>query len=166
MTCSEPFRAASSAKFAASTASSTTSRRSRPEPSSGSSALVEEHRPVERVTLHRLEACIANDATQLFFSRTVGGARGLHHVLLEHHASHVIAAEAQPHLQHLEALRYPARLHVFDVFEIHARDGERLQILHRGRLVPTAAAQCCVLRLEAPRDKRCESAGLLLQLAN
>ena len=74
--------------------------------------------------------------------------------------------KCRPSSQHLEALRDPAGLHVLDVVEIEARDGEHLEVFDRGGLVPAAAAEGGVLGLEAPGDEGRESAGLFLQAAH
>src|SRR5262249_7520359 len=65
-----------------------------------------------------------------------------------------------------QPLRYPAGLYILDVGEEDSRDSERLQILDRRRLVPTAAAEGSVLRLEGPGDEGGEAARLFLQIVN
>lgn len=66
----------------------------------------------------------------------------------------------------LEALRDPTCLHVLDVVEIKAGDGEDLEVLDGGGFVPAAAAEGGVFGLEAPGDEGGESAGFFLQTAD
>ena len=54
-------------------------------------------------------------------------------------------------------------MHVLEICEEQARDGEILQVFHGRGFVPLAAAQRSVLRLECPWDKRRKPAGFFLQ---
>ncbi len=80
--------------------------------------LVEEHRAVERIALHRLKSRVTDDSTQLFFGGAVAGACGFDDILFEHDGAYVVAAEVEAELEHFEALGDPAGLHVLDVVEI------------------------------------------------
>ena len=128
--------------------------------------LVEEEGAVEGVALDGAEAGVADDAAKFFLGGAVLGAGGADDVFFEHDAADVVAAEAEAHLQDLQALRDPAGLHVFDVVEHHAGDGEGLEVLDGGGLFPAAAAESGVAGLEAPGDEGGEAAGLFLELAN
>ena len=130
------------------------------------SALVEEHGAVEGVALDGLEAGVADDSAQLFFGGAVAGAGGLHDVLFEHDGAYVVAAEVEAQLEDLEALRDPAGLHVLDVVEVEARDGEDFEVFDGGGFFPAAAAESGVAGLEAPGDEGGESAGLFLEVAD
>src|SRR6202012_5812250 len=79
--------------------------------------------------------------------------------------ANVVAAEAQTQLQNLQSLRDPARLHVLDIGKIEARDGQDFQVFNCCSLIPAAAAERGIVRLEAPRYKRREAAGFFLQTA-
>ena len=103
-------------------------------------ALVQEVLPIQRIPLRGPESRVANDAAQLFFGRAIRHTRGSYYVFFEHHRAYVVAAEAQAHLADFEALRDPARLHVEEVREIEARDGEDFQVFDGGGFVPVAAA--------------------------
>src|SRR6185369_17561785 len=87
-------------------------------------------------------------------------------VFLQHHGADVITTKTQAHLADLQALRYPARLHVRKIRKIDARDRERLQIFDCRGFFPSPAAKCGVLRLEGPWNKRGESPRLFLQFIN
>ena len=129
-------------------------------------ALVEEHGSVEGVALDGFEAGVADNAAELFFRGAVAGACRFDHILFEHDGAYVVAAEVKTQFQHLEALRDPAGLHVFDVVEIEAGDGEYLEVLDGGGFFPSAAAEGGVAGLEAPGDEGGESAGLFLEVAD
>ncbi len=94
------------------------------------------------------------------------GAGGFDDVLFEHDGAYVVAAEVKAEFEDLEALRDPAGLHVLDVVEVEARDGEDLEVFDGGGFFPAAAAESGVAGLEAPGDEGGESAGFFLQLAN
>ena len=128
-------------------------------------ALIEEHGAVEGVALDGLEAGVADDAAEFFFRGAVAGAGGFDDVLFEHDGAYVVAAEAQAQLEDLEALRDPAGLHVLDVVEVEARDGEDLAGIRRRSLLPIhEPPRAVLLALEGPGDEGGESAGLFLQL--
>src|SRR5208282_3073919 len=97
-----------------------------------SCALVKEVGAVEGVALHGAEASVADDAAQFLFGGAVGGAGGLDYVFFEHDRADIVAAEAQTHLADLQTLGDPAGLHVGEVGEEDARDGESLQVLDGG----------------------------------
>src|SRR5262245_49992814 len=128
--------------------------------------LIQKVRPIQRIPLLGDEAGIADHAPQFFLARTMMRARGGHHVLLDHDAADVIAAEAQPYLASLQSLSDPGTLHVLEVFEVNARDREHLQVLDRGCFLFDEPPERSVLALERPRDERGESAGLRLQVAD
>ncbi len=128
--------------------------------------LIEEHGAVEGVALDGLEACVADDAAEFLLSGAVAGAGRFDHVFLEHDGAYVVAAEVEAKLKNLEALRDPTGLHVFNVVEVEACDGEDLEVLDRGGFFPSAAAEGGVAGLEAPGDEGGESTGLLLQVAD
>ena len=110
--------------------------------------LVQEHRPVKRIPLHRLEPRIADNPPQLFFRRLVPRPGRAHHVLFDHDAAHVVAAELQAHLAGLQPLRHPRRLHVQDVLQVEPRNRQRLEILDARRLFLHKPAQRRILALE------------------
>ena len=84
----------------------------------------------------------------------------------KHDGAYVVAAEVEAQLEDLEALCDPAGLHVFDVVEIEAGDGEDLEIFDGGGFFPSAAAEGGVAGLEAPGDEGGESAGFFLEVAD
>jgi hypothetical protein len=92
--------------------------------------LVEEHGAVEGVALDGLEAGFADDAAKFFFRSAAGFAEAL----FEQNRADVVAAEAETHLQDLEALRGPGALEVRDVVEVEAADGEGGEVLDCGGL--------------------------------
>ena len=53
--------------------------------------LVQEHRPVDRIALNRLESCVANHLAQLLLGRRIGP-------LGVQHTAYIVAAEAKPDL--------------------------------------------------------------------
>src|SRR5271165_1524502 len=55
--------------------------------------LIQEVLPVQRVALRGTKSRVANNPAQLFFGRAVGNPGSAHHVLLQHHRSHVVPAE-------------------------------------------------------------------------
>jgi len=128
--------------------------------------LIQKIRAVQGVSLLRDEPRVADQAAQLFLRGAMMRAGGRHHVLLDHDAADVIAAEAQADLAGLESRRHPGGLDVQNVVEIEARDGQRLEVFDAGRLLLDEAAQRGVLALEGPRDERGESTGLFLNLAD
>jgi len=67
----------------------------------GERLLVHEVLVIQRVALGGAEAGVADDAAQLLFRGAVGDAGGAHHVLLKHHRTDVVAAEAQTELADL-----------------------------------------------------------------
>src|SRR5580698_3511954 len=127
--------------------------------------LVQKHRSIERVALHRLESRIANDAAQLFFRSAIRGSCCLYDIFFEHDGADIVAAEAQAQLQNLQSLRDPARLHILDIGKIEARDGQDFQIFDCCSLIPSAAAERRIVRLKAPGDECGEAAGFFLQTA-
>ena len=89
---------------------------------------------IQSVALRGHVSGIGNDAAQLFFIGAVANARGVHHIFFDQNAAHIVGAELQSHLANLDSRREPARLDVIDVVEIQPADGQRLQIIERGRL--------------------------------
>src|SRR5688500_8783766 len=92
--------------------------------------------------------------------------RRRYYVLLDHDASHVVAAEAQTQLARLESLGHPGALHVPEAIPADPRDRERLQVLHGGGFFLDETAERGVLPLECPRDECREPAGLFLKIAH
>ena len=86
------------------------------------------------------EARVLDVAGDLGFRETEVGTGGGDHVLLDHQAAEVVGAEAQRDLADLAALGDPGGLHVGEVAEEDARNGQRLQIFDGGGLGPAAAA--------------------------
>ena len=113
-------------------------------------SLVEKECPVKRVALDGLESSVADDAADFLF----GGAG----VRTEDGAD-VVAAEAKAHLQDFKALLVPVGLHVRDVVEEHAADGESPEVLDGGRVVEVAARGC----MGGDEGERLEAAGFLLK---
>src|SRR5215813_3572486 len=126
--------------------------------------LIEEVCPVQGVALHRLEPGVADNPTEFFFRGAIGDTRGPHNVLFEHNRADVVTAETQAHLADLQALGYPARLHIPEVREVKSRDRQHFQVLDSSGFVPVPAAQCGVRRLETPGNKRREAAGFFLEV--
>jgi hypothetical protein len=126
--------------------------------------LVQEVLPIEGVALGGAEARIADDAAQLFFGGAIVHARGSDYIFFQHHRPHVVAAEAEAHLADFQALRHPARLHIQEIREIEARDGEDFQVFDGSGFVPVAAAERGVVGLEAPGNEGGEAPGFLLQV--
>ena len=60
--------------------------------------------------------------------------------------------------------RHPGRLHVLEVVQVDARDGQRLQVFHRRGFFLDEVAERSVLALEGPGDEGREAAGLFLQI--
>ena len=85
-------------------------------------------------------------------------------VFLQHHAPHVVSAEAEPELADLESLRDPGRLDVDHVVEEDSRNRERLQEVDGRCFILDPPAESGVLRLERPRDERRKSAAFFLKL--
>jgi hypothetical protein len=123
-------------------------------------------RPIQRIPLLGHEARVADDAAQFLFAGAMVRAGGRHHVLFDHDAAHVVAAEAQTQLAGLQPLRHPRRLHVLEIIQVNARDRQRLQVLHGRRFFLHEVAERSILALERPRDEGRESAGLFLQIAH
>src|SRR6202044_2243243 len=113
-----------------------------------SQALVKEVLPVQRIPLRGAESRIADDPTQFLFRSAVRHAGGAHYVFFQHHGANVVAAEAQAHLADFEALRDPTGLHVEEVRQIQARDGQHFQVFDSGGFVPVPAAESRVVRLK------------------
>ena len=113
-----------------------------------------------------LEACVADDAAEFFFSGAVRGSGGADYVFFEHDGAYVVASEAEAELEDFESLGDPAGLDVFDVVEIEAGDCQNFEVVDGGGLVPAASAEGGVMRLEAPGDERGESAGFFLEAAD
>jgi hypothetical protein len=65
-------------------------------------AALQEVGAVQRIPLLGDEAGVADDAAQFFFAGAVMRAGGGDHVLLDHDAAHVVAAEAQAELAGLQ----------------------------------------------------------------
>ena len=104
-------------------------------------SLIEEHGAVEGVALDGLEAGVADDAPEFFLGGAVRCAGSFDDVLFEHDGAYIVAAKVEAELEDLEALRDPAGLHVLDVVEIKARDGEHLEVFDGGGFFPSAAAE-------------------------
>ena len=98
------------------------------------------------------------------FVGAVADAGGVDHVLFDQNAADVVGAELQADLANLDSRREPARLDVIDVVEIEPADGERLQVIERGRF-RNFFPERRIFRRENPRNERGESAGVLLNSA-
>src|SRR5258706_7818412 len=127
-------------------------------------SLVQEVLSVEGIALGRAEAGVADYAAKLLFCRAVRHACGSYYIFFEHHRADVVAAEAEAHLADFQALRDPARLHVQEVREVEARDGQHFEVFDGGGFVPMAAAEGGVVRLKAPRDECGEASGFFLEV--
>src|SRR5713101_10200993 len=121
--------------------------------------LVQEILPVKRIALRRPEPGIADHVAQFFFRGAIGYARRTHNVFFDHDRAYVIAAKTQSELADFEPVCDPTRLYVLKIRKEDAGNGQRLQILHAGGLVPVASTQGRVLGLKGPGDKRCKTAG-------
>ena len=106
------------------------------------------------------EPGVLDVAHDLDFVHAVAGAGGADHVLLDHHAAHVVGTVREAELTDLAALGHPRGLDVVEVVEHDARNRERAQVVEARRL---RACQFGVIGLIAPRDERGEAAGLVLQ---
>src|SRR5215469_4830031 len=126
--------------------------------------LIQEICPIQGVPLHGTKPRIADDAAKFLFGGAVGYAGGAHDVFFEHDAADVVTAKAQAHLADFQALRHPTRLHVLEVGKEQARNGKTFQTLDGGSLIPLAAAERSVGRLERPGDERGKASGLFLQV--
>src|SRR5262245_10159536 len=106
------------------------------------------HATVEGVALHGPVARGADGAAEVLDGGAVGGARGRHDVLLEHHGPEVVGAEVERDLADLHPLRDPRRLDVVDVVEVDARDRLREQVVERRRGLGDLLAELRVVGLE------------------
>ena len=107
---------------------------------------------------------VADHAAQILFGRLMVRAGRRHHVLLDHDAADVVAAEPQPQLAGFQALGHPGRSARCRIFSRYIREmASVLQVLDRGRLFLDEPAERGVLALESPRDERREAAGLFLR---
>src|SRR5581483_4110274 len=90
---------------------------------------VQEISTIQRVSLRRSEACIADNAPQLFFRGAVIHPGGADDVFFQHHGTDVIATKSQPHLADLQTLSDPAGLHVQEVRKEDSRNRQDFQVL-------------------------------------
>ncbi len=127
--------------------------------------VVEEEGAVEGVALGGTEAGVADDAAEVLFGDAVGGARSAG---LERDGAEVVAAEAQGHLDDLEALGGAAGLDVGDVVEQHAGDGEGAEVLDGGGGLPVDGNDVAGVGvgMEGDGGEGGEAAGLLLEGAD
>ena len=95
--------------------------------------VVEVQGAVEGVALGGAEAGVADDAAEVLFGDAIGRARGAG---VEGDGAEVVAAEAEGHLDDLEALGRAVGLDVIDVVEQHAGDGEGAEVLDGGGGLP------------------------------
>ena len=107
-----------------------------------------------------------NHAAELFFAGGAGHARGAHHVFLDQDRAHVVAAEAQGDLADFVAGGQPRGLHVLDVIQVDAGDGQGLEVIHRRHFFLNEVAERGVGALKEPGNESGEAAGLFLQLAD
>ncbi len=89
-------------------------------------SLVEEQCAVEGVALDWFEAGFADDAAEFFF----GGAAGFAEAFFEEDGADIVAAEAEAHLQNLEALCGPRALEVGNIVEVKAAYSQSREVLH------------------------------------
>ena len=87
---------------------------------------------------------------------------GFAEVLFEEDGADVVAAEAEAHLEDLEALGGPGALEVVDVVEVEAADGEGGEVLDCGGL-GDVGADAGAAGLGGQRGEGGEAAGLFLQ---
>src|SRR5690348_189267 len=120
---------------------------------------------VERVALHRVVTGVRNDAAQFGFVGAIAHARGIDDVFLDQDAAHVVGAELQADLANLDSGREPAGLNVVNIVQIEPADGERLEVIGRGRF-GNALAEGSIFGREDPGDERGESGGVFLNAAD
>ena len=78
-------------------------------------------------------------------------------------AVHVVGAELQRDLAHLQALNHPVRFDVIEVVEHQARDGERSDVVEPGR--PAAIRQLVAVGMKRQRNERVEARRAILRFA-
>src|SRR5665647_3338259 len=120
---------------------------------------------VERIALQRRAPGSADQPHHLVDVALVAHAGGGHHVLLDHRGAHVVGAEGEGHLPHLQALGDPRGLDAGHVVEVDAAHGEQAQVVEAGG-GRVAGGKLRVAGLEGPGDERREAAGLVLQVAD
>src|SRR5665647_2328543 len=120
---------------------------------------------VERVALHRRAPGGADQPHHLVDVALVAHAGRGDDVLLDHRRAHVVGAESECDLAHLEALSDPRRLDAEHVVEVDAADGEQAQVVEAGGGSVTGL-ELRVTGLEGPRDEGGEAAGLVLKVAD
>ena len=81
------------------------------------------------VALRGKEARVADQSAEERLVQAMHGAGARDHVLLHHHAAHVVGAEAQGHLADVRAHGDPAGTDRVDVVEVQAAGGLRAQVL-------------------------------------
>src|SRR5262245_13666084 len=89
-----------------------------------------------------------------------------YHVLFDHDAADIIAAEAQPKLADFESRCHPRRLDIQNIVQVNSGKREHLQILDRGRFLLHKSAEGSVFTLEKPGNKRSEATRVFLNLPN
>src|SRR5665647_1263161 len=120
---------------------------------------------VERVALQRRAPGSADQPHHLVDVALVAHPGRGDHVLLDHRGAHVVGAEGQGHLPHLQALRNPGGLDAGHVVEVDAAHGEQTQVVEAGG-GRVAGRKLRVAGLEGPRNERREAPGLVLQVAD
>ena len=93
------------------------------------------------------------------------GARRSNHVLLEHDGAKIVGTEEQGDLSDFGPLRHPRTLHMIDVVEDEAGDGECPQVVITSRGLDLALEIGAGV-LEGPGNEGCEAAALVLQVAH
>src|SRR5512144_1503751 len=132
----------------------------------GGGPAVDPEDAVQRVALRRDAARRADELVQRALAQRLRHRRPGHVVdaLLEHGPVDVVDAEGERDLGEPLAERHPVRLHVVEVVEVQAGDGERPERVVAGRLRERLPDHV-VLGVEGERDEDLEPARLVLQLA-
>src|SRR5919204_4855820 len=119
---------------------------------------------VERVALHRNAPRVPHhphELLELLLGRR-RPPRRMEDLLPDDRPLHVVGAEVQGDLRQRHPHHDPVGLHVGDVVEEQARDGDRLQVLGARRVPPPAPLEDRVLGVERERDEREEPAARVL----
>ena len=113
----------------------------------------------------RPAALTTRTSSSTFCSVSVRAPAAVKDLLPHHRALDVVGAEVQRHLREREPHHDPVGLHVRDVVEQQARNGDGLEVVARRGVTPAATLEDGVLGVEGERDEGQEAAGLVLQVA-
>ncbi len=107
---------------------------------------------------------IADETTQILFRGAIVRARSGHDIFIDHDAAHVICAKPQRHLSKLESLGQ----HELCTLWMLSIKKRAMAIVFRKSEAVEVRMFCrnCIFRLKGPADKRHESAGPVLQVAD